>query len=128
MHVVFSLAARCHSVPALSYVSRNTFLDIINSENCKRNQTERLHAAEDKSIVTFSINTEAAIIFRVGNVPVTQIYGFISTEKQMWDNVVQDWLRHLDTFNLELTAISNRHNHEKIEDFLDDSRLWDESG
>ena len=101
-------------------------MDIINSEYCKRIQTDRLHAAEDKSIVTFSINTEAASIFRVGNVPVTQIYGFISTEKRMWDNVVQDWLRHPDIFNLELTAIPNRHNHEIIKNFLDDSRLPDD--
>ena len=101
-------------------------MDIINSEHCKRIQTDRLHAAEDKSIITFSINTEAASIFRVGNIPVTQIYGFISTEKQMWDSVVQDWLRHPDIFNLELTAIPRRHNHQKIKDFLADSRLADE--
>ena len=101
-------------------------MDIINSEYCKRIQTDRLHAAEDKSIITFSINTEAASIFRVGNIPVTQIYGFISTEKQMWDSVVQDWLRHPDVFNLELTAISKRHNDQKIKDFLDDSRLADD--
>ena len=47
------LAARCHSDPALSYVSPGTFLDIINSEYCKHIQTDRLHAAVDKSIVTF---------------------------------------------------------------------------
>ena len=32
----FSLAARCHCDPALSYVSLSTFLDIINPEYCKR--------------------------------------------------------------------------------------------
>ena len=44
----FSLAARCHSDPALSYVSPSTFLDIINSEYCKRIQTDRLHAADSE--------------------------------------------------------------------------------
>ena len=44
----------------------------------------------------------------------------------MWDNVVQDWLQHLDIFSLELIAISNRHNHKTIKDFLTDSRLADD--
>ena len=34
----FSLAARCHCNPALSYVSLSTFLDIINTEYCKAMQ------------------------------------------------------------------------------------------
>jgi hypothetical protein len=51
---------------------------------------------------------------------------FISTEKRMWDNGMQDWLRLPDIFNLELTAISNRHNHQKIKDFLYDGRLADD--
>ena len=61
----------------------------------------------------------------MGNVHVTQITGFISAEKQMYDYVVQDWLRHPDIFNLELTAIAYRHTNEKIRTFLDESELAD---
>ena len=113
-----------------SSISPNNFLDVLHSENCQQIQRVRLHAAEDTSIISFSINTDAASVFCVENdegfkIPVTQITGFISTDRQMYKTVVQDWLLHPCIFNLELTAIPNRHSHEKIKAFLAESRLDD---
>ena len=83
----FSLAVSIRSDS--SYVSPSNFRMFSIQNIASKFQRNRLHAAEDTSIIRFSINTDAASAFSVGNVHVTQITGFISTEKQMRDNVVQ---------------------------------------
>ena len=104
----FSLAARVRCPHPISFVDPSIFSNILNSDRCKRIQYEKLHAAEDTSIISFSINTDAASVFHVDTVPVAHIIGYISTKKQMWNNVVLEWLQHPDVFNLELVSIANR--------------------
>ena len=110
----YSLAVRIKAGSRYSdsfSVSPYNFLDVLHSEYCQQIQRIRLHAAEDTSTISFSINKDAANVFRVDNVegvnvPATQINGFISTEKQMYKTVVQDWFeapRHLQP-----RAYSNR--------------------
>ena len=92
-----------------SRVDPSNFLDVLHSAYCQQIKTARLHATEDTSIISFSLNTDAASVFHVGNVPVTQITGFISTVQQMDKSAVLAWLRHPNIYNLELTAIASRH-------------------
>ena len=44
---------------------------------------------------------------------------------QVDESAVLAWLQHPDIFNLELTAIAARHDHEKIKTFLAESVLAD---
>ena len=108
-----------------SRVDPSNFLDVLHSEYCQQIKTARLHATEDTSIISFSLNTDAASVFHMGNVPVTQITGFISTVQQMDKSAVLAWLRHPNIYNLELTAIASRHKSKEISSFLLESALAD---
>ena len=103
-----------------SYVSPSNFSEVLESRHCKHIQETKL---ADTSILSFSISTEPSNIFRVGTVAVTQIFGYITSAQQKWLTAVQEWLTHPDIFNLELTPIANRHAHETIKKFLDESAL-----
>ena len=90
------------------------------------NKKTSAHAAQETSIVSFSVDTNAASVLRLQNAPFAQINGCISTGRtQMYETVVREWLRHEEIVNLELTAIrrcnSRGHLHEKIEKFLKES-------
>ena len=93
----FSLAVRVrfpHQIAA-------TFLNVLNSNYCKRIQVRKLHAEEDSSIISFSVNTDAASIFQVGQRSSCASYWIHQHKKQTWNNVVQEWLHHPDIINLE---------------------------
>ena len=90
------------------------------------NKKTSQHAAQETSIVSFSVDTNAASVLRLQNAPFAQINGCISTgHTQMYETVVREWLRHEEIVNLVLTAIrrcnSRGHLHEKIEKFLKES-------
>ena len=115
----FSLAARIKT-GCSAFVSPANFTDILYSSYCQDIQINKLRAAKETSIVSFSIDTNAASVLRLQNAPFAQIYGLISTSgTQMYETAVRKWLHHEDIVNLELTAIrrcdSSGQFHEKIE-------------
>ncbi len=90
--------------PDLRVLSTPAFLEVLHSDGCLNFQIARLRAAKDTLVISFSIDTDAATVFFQGNVPYAQIEESISTEKQVYKSVVQDWLGHIDIVNLKLTA------------------------
>ena len=91
------------------------------SDRCRNIQINRLRADKEHSVISFSMDTDAANVLRLGtlgNAPFAQISGFVSTGQQTYKTVVEDWLRHEDIANLELTAISDRYNDATIKKFL----------
>ena len=121
----FSLAVRIKT-GCSAFVSPANFTDILYSSYCQAIQINKLRAAKETSIVSFSIDTNAASVLRLQNAPFAQIYGLISTSgTQMYETAVRKWLHHEDIVNLELTAIrrcdSSGQFHEKIEKFLKES-------
>ena len=121
----FSLAVRIKT-DCSAFVSPANFSDVLHSSYCQNIQIQKLNAAKETSIVSFSIDTNAASVLRLQNAPFAQIKGFVSTSRnQMCENVVREWLRHKDIVNLELTSLSRCDTkgqlHEKIEMFLKES-------
>jgi hypothetical protein len=114
------------SNPTVPMFPLPTFWKYSIQKNCLEIQGDRLHASKDTSEISFSIETDAASVFFQGNVPYTQIEGFISTEKQMYKTAVQDWLGHIDIVNLKLTAVWHWRTPEQIKKFLAASKLADD--
>jgi hypothetical protein len=108
----FSLDVRVKTDCA--YVPPSKFLEAFHSEKCLKTQRDKLRAAKDTSVISFSIDTDTGSVFFWGNVPFTQIEWFISTAKHMCKTVVQDWLGHIDIVNLKLTTIGFQRTHEQI--------------
>ena len=101
----FSLAVHIKT-DCSSFVSPANFSDVLHSSYCQNIQIKKLHAAKETPIVSFSIDTNAASVLRLQNAQFAQIKGFISTSpKQMYENVVREWLLHEDIVNLELTSL-----------------------
>ena len=114
----FSLAVRIKT-DCSAFVSPANFSDVLHSSYCQNIQITKLRAAKETSIVSFSVDTNAASVLRLHDAPFALVNGYISTSHaQMYETVVREWLRHEDIVNLELTAIrrcnSRGHLHEKI--------------
>ena len=96
----FSLAVRIKT-GCSAFVSPANFTDILYSSYCQAIQINKLRAAKETSIVSFSIDTNAASVLRLQNAPFAQINGYVSTSRtQMYETVVREWLQHEDIVNL----------------------------
>ena len=126
----FSLAVRIRPIDCAnpSFVSPSCFSDVLLSDQCRSKQMNRLRAADNTSILSFSLDTNinSTTVLRLGslgNVSFAQIRGFVNTGTQIYKTVVEDWLHHEDITNLELTAISKWQTNDKIMRFLAESAL-----